>query len=46
MFLIEKGEKTSIVNHKCDTPITVLARNPADSTTSIYREVYEPLLRM
>jgi ankyrin repeat protein len=45
-FLIKKGAKTSIVNHNGETPITILARNPPGSTSTIYKEVYEPLFRM
>jgi hypothetical protein len=45
-FLIEKEAKTSLVNNNWDTPITILARNQPDTTPSIYKEVYEPLLRM
>jgi hypothetical protein len=44
--LIEKGAKTTIVNRNWDTPITILARNPPETTTKIYEEVNEPLLRM
>jgi ankyrin repeat protein len=45
-FLIEKGAKTSLVNNNWDTPITILARNQPGTTSTIYKEVYEPLLRM
>ena len=46
VFLINKGAKTSILNGEWDTPITILARNQTETTPTIYKEVYEPLLRM
>jgi ankyrin repeat protein len=45
-FLIEKGAKTSIINKNWDTPITILTRTQPGSTSLIYKEVYEPLLRL
>jgi ankyrin repeat protein len=45
VFFIEKGAKTSIMNGNWDTPITILARNQPETTSTIYKEVYEPLLR-
>ena len=46
VFLINKGAKTSILNGEWDTPITILARHQTETTPTIYKEVYEPLLRM
>jgi ankyrin repeat protein len=46
VFLINKGAKTSILNGEWDTPITILARNQTETTPTIYKEVYEHLLRM
>ncbi len=46
VFLINKGAKTSILNGEWDTPVTILARNQTETTPTIYKEVYEPLLRM
>ena len=45
-FLIEKGAKTSVINKNWDTPITILTRTPPETTSLIYKEVYEPLLRL
>jgi ankyrin repeat protein len=46
VFLINKGAKKSILNGEWDTPITILARNPTETTPTFYKEVYDPLLRM
>jgi ankyrin repeat protein len=46
MFLIEKGAKNSLINNNWDTPITILTRNQPGTTSIIYKEVYEPLLRL
>ena len=46
VFLINKGAKTSILNGEWDTPIAVLARHHTETTPTIYKTVYEPLLRM
>ena len=44
-FLIKKA-KTSIINKNWDTPITILTRTQPGSTSLIYKEVYEPFLRL
>ena len=46
VFRINKGAKTSILNGEWDTPITIRARHQTETTPTIYKEVYEPLLRM
>ena len=44
VFLINKGAKTSILNGEWDTPITILTKNQTETTPTIYKEVYEPLV--
>jgi len=46
IFLINKGAKTSILNGEWDTPITIPSRSQTETTPTIYKEVYEPLLRL
>ena len=46
VFLINKGAKTSLLNGEWDTSITILAKNQTKTTPTIFKEVYEPLLRM